>query len=172
MKRSHIISSAFSIVTVALFMSSSLVEASESPDGIEASFRQSYVYKTYLQDQLIWIDARDGVVTLTGTVDEESQRVLAEATMAHLPGVKRVDSRLTTKAEVDASYTDNWTRTKVQLALFFHRHVSLAQTGVSVKNDTVTLTGQASNLAQKELTTRCARSIESVYIVKNEMTIK
>jgi osmotically-inducible protein OsmY len=60
----------------------------------------------------------------------------------------------------------------VKLALLFHRHVSATQTGVSVKNGTVTLTGEASSRAQKDLTTTYAKRIESAYIVTNEMTIQ
>lgn len=139
---------------------------------IAASFHQSYVYQTYLQDQLIWIDTHDGVVTLTGTVDDESVKVLAEETMAHLPGVTQLDSKLVTKAEVVASDTDNRTYKKVKLALLFHRHVSATQTGVAVKDGAVTLTGEASSFAQKDLTTEYAKRIESAYSVKNEMTVK
>jgi osmotically-inducible protein OsmY len=159
-------------MTAALFMSSRSVRASESHDMIDTSFRHSYVYQTYLQDQLIWVDAQDGVVTLTGTVDNESQKVLAEETMAHLPGVTHMDSKLVTKAEVAASNTDILTRKKVKFALLFHRHVSATQTGVSVKDGTVTLTGEASSRAQKQLTSEYAKRIESAYTVNNEMTVK
>ncbi len=40
--------------------------ASQTDDRIEASARKSYVFNTYLKDDAIKINSRDGAVTLTG----------------------------------------------------------------------------------------------------------
>jgi osmotically-inducible protein OsmY len=49
--------------------------------------------------------------------------------------------------------------------------VSAAATDVYVKDGIVSLRGEASSLAQKELTTEYARDVEGVKGVENEMTI-
>jgi hyperosmotically inducible periplasmic protein len=145
--------------------------ASEADEKIEESFKQSYVYKTYLKDDSVSTDAKDGVVTLTGTVSEKSHKTLAEDTVASLPGVTRVDNQLETKAEVAADRSDLWITRKVRLSLFFHRNTNESKTTVEVKDGVVTLTGEASSQAQKELTTEYANDIDGVKSVTNQMTV-
>ena len=47
-------------------------------------------------------------------------------------------------------------------ALLFHRNVSATGTTVYMKNGIVTLQGEASSLAQKELTTEYAKDVDNV----------
>ncbi len=147
------------------------VRASEADDKIEASFKQTYVFKTYLKDDAFKAKAENGVVTLTGSVAEESHKALAEDTVVGLPGVIRVDNKLATTAEVAADNADTWISRKVKLTLLFHRNVNAGQTAVEVKDGVVTLTGEASSAAQKELATEYAKDIEGVKEVKNNQTI-
>jgi len=81
----------------ALLVSSVPVHASTMDDRIESSARKSYVFKTYLEGDDINIQSKEGVVSLTGTVSEESHKSLAQETVASLPGVKSVDNRLEEK---------------------------------------------------------------------------
>jgi osmotically-inducible protein OsmY len=82
-----------------------------------------------------------------------------------------VDNQLKVSGEQPAEHSDAWITTKVKTALLFHRHVSATGTTVYTKDGVVTLQGEASSLAQKELTTEYARDIDNVKEVKNEMTI-
>ena len=154
-----------------LFIASTPLRASETDERIEASFKNSYVSKVYLKNDAVKAESKDGVVTLTGTVADESHRVLAEETAASLPGVERVDNKLATKAEAAAKNSDAWIGGKVKLALLFHRNVNAGKTDVDVKVGVVTLKGEASSQAQKELTTEYARDIDGVKEVRNEMTV-
>ena len=171
MKRNTLVSLAFTAATAALFVGSTSVRASESDDRIESSFKQSYVYKTYLINDAIKTDAKNGVVTLTGTVAEEFHKTLAQETVANLPDVTKVDNKLATKAEVAAANADTWIARKIKVALLFHRNVNASKTAIEVKDGVVTLKGEASSAAQKELTTEYAKDIEGVKELKNEMTI-
>ena len=171
MKRKAMYRLAFAVAAAAVFVTSAPLRASETDDRIESSFKKTYVYKTYLKDDAIKTEAKEGVVTLTGTVAEESHKALAQETVASLPGVTRVDNQLATKAEVAAENADTWIGRKVKLALLFHRNVSAGKTTVEVKDGIVTLKGEASSTAQKELTTEYAKDIEGVKEVKNEMTV-
>jgi len=161
----------FAAATVAVFAIAAPLHASESDDKIEASFKKTYVSQTYLKDDAVKIDAKDGVVTLTGTVSEESHKGLAQETAASLYGVISVDNQLATKAEVAAESKDTWIGRKVKLTLLFHRYVNAGKTVVEVKDCVVTLKGEAASTAQKELTTEYANDIEGVNKVVNEMTV-
>jgi osmotically-inducible protein OsmY len=159
------------VAVAALFVSSAPLRASETDERIESSFKNSYVSKVYLKNDAVKAESKNGVVTLTGTVADESHRVLAEETAASLPGVARVDNKLATKAEAAAKNSDAWIGGKVKLALLFHRNVNAGKTDVDVKVGVVTLKGEASSAAQKELTTEYARDVDGVKEVRNEMTV-
>lgn len=161
----------FAVATAAMIGTSAPVRASESDDRIESSFKKTYVYQTYLKDDSIKAEAEEGVVLLTGTVSEDSHKTLALDTAAGIIGVTRVDNQLATKAEAAAENADTWIGRKVKLTLLFHRNVNAGKTDVEVKDCIVTLKGEASSIAQKELTAEYASDIEGVKEVKNEMTV-
>lgn len=159
----------FSVVSMCL-MSTSLL-AGTGDDNIAAAFQKTYVYKTYLVYDDVKAESKDGVVTLTGTVADENHKTLAEEAAANLTGVTRVDNQLVTKQEAAGNNKDDKIARNVKLTLLFHRNVNWGKTTVEVKDGVVTLTGEASSIAQKDLTTEYATDIEGVKEVKNEMTV-
>jgi hyperosmotically inducible periplasmic protein len=166
-----IFSIALMLAAVAVLSFSVPAQASGQDDQIESSAKQSYVFKTYLKDDEIKIKSKDGVVSLTGTVSEESHKLLAAETVASLPGVKSVDNKLEVKEEKHDEMSDAWIMTKVKTTLLFHRNVSGFKTEVDVKDGIVTLRGEADNQAQKDLATEYVKDIEGVKDVKNEMAV-
>jgi osmotically-inducible protein OsmY len=157
--------------TGALFLTSASLRANDTDDRIESAAKKSHVFKTQLKDDSIKVGSKDGVVTLKGTVAESSHKSLAEDTVESLPGVKSVDNRLKVKDGGPAVHSDGWIATKVKTALLFHRNVRATKTDVNVTDGVVTLTGKASSLAQKELTTEYAQDVEGVKSVRNAMTV-
>jgi osmotically-inducible protein OsmY len=147
------------------------MHASETDDRIESSASKSYVFKTYLKDDSIKTESKNGVVTLTGTVCDLTHKSMAGDTVENLPGVKSVDNQLLIKGDQPAEHSDSWICTKVKTTLLFHRHVSATGTTVYVKDGIVTLQGEAGSQAQKELTTEYVRDIDNVKEVKNDMTV-
>lgn len=160
---------AIAAILTSLFFVSVPVFASGTDDNIEATAKQSYVFKTYLKGDDVTVQSKEGVVTLTGTVSEGSHKTLAQEYVAGLPGVKAVDNKLKEKGEVHAEHSDAWLITKVKATLLFHRNVKAIDTEILAKNGTVTLRGNASSIAQKDLTTEYAKDVEGVKSVKNEM---
>ena len=158
------------VAAVVLLAVSMPALASKMDDSIVSSAKKSYVFKNYLKKDDIKIQSKDGAVTLTGTVSEESHKSLARETVASLPGVKSVDNKLEVKGERPAENSDAWLMTKVKTALLFHRSVS-AGTTVDVKNGVVTLKGNATSQAEKDLTTEYAKDVDGVKDVKNEMAV-
>ncbi len=145
--------------------------ATETDDRIESSAKKSYVFKTYLKGDAITIQSKDGAVTLTGTVAEESNKSLAKETVVSLPGVKSVDNKLAVKSDAPSAQTDAWLITKVKSTLLFHRSVSAIKTEVLAKDGAVTLRGEATSVAQKDLATQYADDVNGVKSVKNEMIV-
>jgi len=158
-------------VVSTMLITSAPLRAAGTDSRIESSAAKSYTFKTYLKDDSIKVDSKQGVVTLTGTVADASHKSMAENTVASLPDVKSVDNELVINGEQPAEHSDAWITTKVKTALLFHRNVSGTGTSVYTKDGVVTLQGVASSMAQKELTTEYAKDIDNVTSVNNEMTI-
>jgi len=155
-----------------LAFSAPVVHAETSMDSrIESSAKQSYVFKTYLQNDDIKIQSKNGAVTLTGVVSENFHKSLALETVTGLPGVKSVENKLEVKDASPTANSDAWLRDKVKVALLFHRSVSATKTEVEVKNGIVTLRGVAASQSQRELTTEYAGDVEGIKSVNNEMTV-
>ena len=131
-----------------LLFSSVSVRASQTDDRIQSSAKDSYVFRTYLKDDAINTSSNDGVVTLTGTVSEDSHKSLARETVASLPGVKSVDNQLVISGQQPPENSDGWLSMKVKGALLFNRNVSAVNTQVYVTNGIVTLKGEADSQAQ------------------------
>jgi osmotically-inducible protein OsmY len=142
-----------------------------SRTDIESFAKQSYVFRTYLKGDDITIQYKDGVAILIGTVFDESHKVLAQETLANLPGVTGVYSKLEDHGEVPALNIDAWLAAKVKSTLLFHQNVNAAEIEVIAKNGTIILRGKAASTAQKDLTAEYAKDVEGVNKVTNEMTV-
>jgi len=169
------IKTAFSVATIVatalLFTAGIHVQASPTDNRIESSAKESYVFKTYLKGDAIKIESKDGVVTLTGTVSEESHKSMAEETVESLPGVKSVKNQLSVTGTPVTVNSDAWLAERVRGTLLFHRSVSYVNTEVSVTDGKVTLRGKASSEAQKQLTAEYAKDVSGVKDVDNQMTV-
>lgn len=153
-----------------LFVSMPLF-ASVLDDRIEVTIKKTYVFKTFLKNDDITIRSKDGIVTLTGTVSEDSKKTLAWETIANLPGVISVNNELEDKFSAPAEDTDEWVISNVKSILLFHRNVNAEETEVLAKDGTVTLRGEAESLAQKDLETEYAKDVRGVKDVQNEMSV-
>jgi osmotically-inducible protein OsmY len=154
-----------------LAFTSAPTRASETDSRIESSFKKTYVYKTYLKDEHIKISSKDGAVTLSGSVADETHRPMAQDVAEALPGVTTVDNRIEFRGDRPAEKSDTWISMKVKAALLYRRNVSGTKTEVYVKDGVVTLKGVAASQAQKDLTTEYAKDIDGVKSVENEITV-
>jgi len=164
-------SKVFLAVMLGIVLAGTSVRASETDDRIQSSAKDSYVFRTQLKDDSINVNSNNGSVTLTGTVENESHKGLAQETVTNLPGVKNVDNQLVIKGDQPAENSDGWIGMQVKSSLFFNRNVSAVNTEVDVTNGVVTLKGPADSQAQKDLTGEYAKDINGVKSVDNQMTI-
>ena len=119
------------------------------------------------------VDVKDGIVTLRGHAVSQAQKELTTEYAKDVGGVKDVKNEMTvTKTSKKAPQkTDACLMMKVKTTLLFHHSVSGFKTEVNVKDGIVTLRGEATSQAQKDLTTEYAKDVEGVKEVKNEMTV-
>ena len=157
-------------VLIALIASPIALFASSATDRkIEDAAKASYNYRTVLEDH-VKVKSNDGIVTLTGTVQDKDDRDLAADTVENLPGVVSVNNEI----KVESSYpehSDGWMAFKIRSRLLVKGNVSATSTKVAVNDGMVTLTGTADNAAQKELTAAYAKDIDGVKSVDNQIEV-
>lgn len=147
-----------------------LLASSATDRKIEDAAKSSYNYRTVLEDR-VKVKANDGIVTLSGTVQDNDDKTLAADTVENLPGVTAVKNEIIVKSS-NPEKSDAWMAMKIRGRLLVKRNVSAASTKVTVTDGNVILTGTADNTAQKELTAAYASDIEGVKAVQNEIIVK
>jgi len=146
-----------------------LFASSATDNKIEEAAKASYNYRTVLEDN-VKVKAKDGIVTLTGTVQDKDDKALAADTVENLPGVIGVKNEI----KVESAYpekSDGWMAFKIRGRLLVKANVSASTTKVEVKEGHVMLSGTADNLAQKELTAIYAKDIDGVKSVQNDIVV-
>jgi hyperosmotically inducible protein len=144
--------------------------SSETDRKIEDAAKASYNYRTVLEDH-VTVKVNDGIVTLTGVVQDKDEKALAADTVENLPGVMSVKNEITLAPKFP-EHSDAWIAFKIQSRLLVKANVSVTTTKVAVQDGVVTLSGTADNLAQKELTEAYAKDIDHVKSVKNNLVVK
>jgi osmotically-inducible protein OsmY len=147
-----------------------LLASSSTDRKIEDAAKASYNYRTVLEDH-VKVKANDGIVTLTGTVQDKDQRDLAVDTVENLPGVASIKNEI----KIESAYpehSDAWMAFKIRSRLLVKANVSATSTKVAVTDGNVILSGTADNVAQKELTEVYAKDIDGVKSVRNDIMIK
>jgi hyperosmotically inducible protein len=136
---------------------------------IEDAVQSSHAFRDVLEGK-ITAHARNGVVTLKGTVGDDAQKRLAESTANGVDGVTRVDNEI--KVDVGAREgSDEWLAMKIRSMLLVKANVSLTHTKVVVKDGVVSLSGTAESTAQKDMTEAYVKEIAGVKAVRNELQV-
>ena len=125
------------------------------------------------------VGTKDGVVTLKGEADNQAQKDLTTEYARDIDGVKDVNNEMTvskapkkTRDIVVDKIDDASITAQVKMSLLFHRSTSAVNTKVETNNGVVTLSGKASNAAEKDLVTKLVNDINGVTSVNNRMTIE
>lgn len=162
----------------------------------DASITTSVQAKYYSEDAVRGRDIRvateQGVVTLSGTVDSEGARQRAVSLAREVPGVTRVEDRLTVATATadtttrpgptepvagtsgrDTDITPAWITTKIQAQYFASPEVKPWNVDVTTShNGVVTLEGEVETEADKTEAVRIARATDGVTRVEDRLRVK
>ncbi|WP_299595408.1 BON domain-containing protein [uncultured Microbulbifer sp.] len=122
-------------------------------------------------------DVSDGVVQLTGEVESNVDRRLAEELIASVDGVKSVQNKLTIANEepigekINRKYVDTKIATVVKTRLLMDREVAGTDIDVASKNGTIILRGFVESDAEKDLAEAIARNTNDVEKVQNKLKV-
>ena len=119
--------------------------------------------------QMIDVATIDGIVTLTGTVDNLLAKERAARISRSVKGVRSVVNKITVTPPV--LRTDREIREDVEEALLFDPAADAYEVNVSVANNTVTLTGTVDSWQEKQLCGKVAKGVKGVMAVENELQV-
>ena len=125
-----------------------------------------------LQPNEIGVIVKDGIVTLTGTVDSHFKKWAAEEAAHRVRGVKAVANDIEVRLPSFAERTDADIAAAVIRALEWDAFVPSDKIDITVSKGWVTLQGEVDYPYQKEDAERVVRRISGVRGVTNLMTVK
>lgn len=122
-------------------------------------------------------EVSDGVVLLTGEVESNVDRRLAEELIASVDGVKSVNNKLTIANQepigekINREYIDAKIATVVKTRLLMDREIAGTDIDVASENGTIILRGFVQSSAEKDLAEAIARNTNDVTKVENKLKI-
>ena len=149
-----------------------------SDPGITTAVKSKLTVDDTVKAHKIDVDTKDGVVTLTGTVDSAAAKTRAVELARGTDGVKNVVDNITVSAPPVARSDDPGNLTgdpgitaAVKTKLLADTRVSGLRIDVDTKDGVVTLTGTLANAAQKTAALEIARGTDNVRSVVDRLTV-
>lgn len=136
---------------------------------VAGSARQVLRWNSAIPRDSVKVDVEDNVVTLTGQVDWNYQREMAEHLVAPLVGVRTVKNRITLSPRRHASATE--TQAQVRRAILRQATTDARHVNVAADGTRVVLTGTVSSFAEKRQAEIAAWAAPNVDHVDNKIVV-
>ena len=153
-----------------------MAHADDEPAGRELMRTEKQIQANLQSDRdlannRIDVSVSDGIATLKGTVDSESERAKA-VRLATVVGIRVVDDQLKVEsAGMKATVTDGAITTKLKAQYLANTDLRQADIAVSTNNGVVTLTGTVSSPELRQLAIDLARHTGGVIRVENQLRL-
>jgi len=151
----------------------------EHSDGwIASRLRTQLLVRCLVSAAHTAVQVKEGVVTLTGTANNESQKKLTGEFAGEIDGVKSVRNDIVVNASpvpaeaVGDESDDASITSQVKYVISTHRATSGLKPKVTTTERCVVITGEAATDAERSLAGKLAGSIRGVMAVTNNMTVK
>jgi len=140
---------------------------------IQKDVQDAIKWEPLLRAAEIGVTVKDGVVTLTGTVDSYPKKMEAEDAAKRVEGVKAVVEKIEVKFNNGwAKKDDNEIATEVVNALKWNWQIPVDKIKAKVEKGWVTLSGELEWNYQKEAATNAIKNLLGVTGVGNNISIK
>ena len=157
-----------SIFFPVLALASSTVGDVINDTVITAKVKSDLAINEITSNQNIGVETNNGMVTLTGTVDSQTQATAAIQITQATDGVKSVDAHQLHVKESHQYFTDTYITSKVKAILLLHG----LNVNVETQNGVVYLDGFVKDSAQSQSAIQLARSTSGVTGVKSDIAVK
>lgn len=141
-------------------------------EELQKDVQDAIKWEPLLHAAEIGVTVTDGVVTLTGTVDNYTKKIEAESAAKKVAGVKAIIEQIHVKVESSWQRTDNEVATEVLKALENSWTVPDEKVKVQVEDGWVTLDGALEWNFQRDAAKSAINIIPGVRGITNNITIK
>jgi len=140
--------------------------------SIQKDVLEQFRWEPFLNAAEIGVSVKNGVVTLSGTVDTFGKKIAAENAAKKISGVKAVVEEIHVKIAPGLQKTDAEIAAAVASTLAWHTAVQEEKIKIRVENGTVTLEGVVDWNYQRTAAVNAIRHIAGVRMVSNFITVK
>jgi osmotically-inducible protein OsmY len=144
----------------------------KSNETLQKDVQDAIKWEPLLRAAEIGVTAKDGIITLTGTVDSYSKKVEAESAARNVAEVKAVVEKIDINFGNSWSKNDNEIAVEVLAALKANWQVPTDKVKVKVENGWLTLDGELPWNYQKIAAKNAVELLLGVKGVSNNITIK
>tara|TARA_Y100000782_G_scaffold25591_1_gene28238 strand:- start:131 stop:961 length:831 start_codon:yes stop_codon:yes gene_type:complete len=149
----------------------------------EGSIWTAITLNRHLNPFTIDVDVENGVATLTGDVESDVDRDLAEQVAKDIEGIQRVDNQLQVNPDAErkertegnpslsTSFSNATTTATIKSKLLWNSNTEGLDIDVTTNNGVVTLTGTAQSDEAKDLAGMLAKDTDGVHRVDNEIRV-
>ncbi|PSL31612.1 BON domain-containing protein [Dyadobacter jiangsuensis] len=120
----------------------------------------------------IGVSVKDGIVTLSGTIDSYPKKLAAEKGARKVSAVKAVIENLEVHLPTNKQKSDQQIADQVLNALRWHTAVADEKLKVTVEHGFVTLSGQVDWGYERNMAKTAIENIEGIRLVVNEITVR
>lgn len=138
---------------------------------IQQDIQTELKWQPFLNSSQIGVAVKDGVVTLTGTVDTYSKKLAAEKAARNVSGVKAIAEDIEVRLFPDTQRSDSDLAAAVLNAIKWHSAVVDEKVQIKVEDGWVTLEGEAEWGFQKEAAESAVENLNGVKGVINNIKI-
>ena len=124
-----------------------------------------------LKDQNIHVSVKNGLVTLTGTVDEIWQRELARSEAARVRGITEINNLIEVNGEPELTESSIVDKIKSRLASNWDTRFIADQISIKFKKGKVTLSGEVYSWLEREQAESIVLNTAGVKSVQNLLTV-
>ena len=152
--------------------------AEQSDTWIAIKLRTQLLVRCIVSADYTTARVENGIVTLTGTANTQSQKELTVEYAKEIKGVKSVKNDIAVNAApvpaegMGEENDDASISAQVKYLLFNHRANSALKAKVTTIDNCIVITGEAANDAERSLAGKLAGSIRGVMAVTNNMTVR
>lgn len=166
---------------VCIFTMMFAIQAFAEPDTTDAAILKTITQRMSTDSELsglnIAVDVKNGVVSLGGTMDTESEGSKAVQIAQSTPGVTDVDTgnlkvKNSTQAIADTLITAKIKGVYLRDKIFTDENIAAMAIKVDTVHGVVTLTGTVDSKTQADNAVSLARSVKGVMEVKSDITVK
>jgi hyperosmotically inducible periplasmic protein len=148
----------------------------------EAQITTTYALNPYLRSNDIQVSVKDGKATLTGHVDQDIGKELANEIAVGIDGINRVDNRIAVRSANKLGQNDQQRSqgeviddatiiASIKSKMLWSRHADGLDATIRSNRGRVTLTGKASSADAKTMAGSLSSSTRGVVSVDNQMMI-